>query len=146
MGDKMLQYGQKLEYFLNHHGGHVKAVDRFVNRHIDPVMLYLSFKIIVDEYYEAVGICEKVTDAIHYRTYKDLIPVYDMSYAFNCPNTPEGFLNACKAITYVVELVQQRAHEGEILLVLLTFHSMQDIAKLVGRPAGCPKHSCGHHN
>ena len=77
-------------------------------------MLYVAFKIIVDEYSEAVGICEDVTSSIHYRNFKDLVPVYDMSFALNCPNTDEGFLNACEAITKVVEFVQTKAREGKI--------------------------------
>ena len=112
----MLQYSSKLEHFLDDVGGIGKAVDKFFHQHFDPVLLYISFKIIVDQYSEAVGICENITDAIHYRAYKDLIPVYDMSFAFNCPNTEEGFYNACKAITKVIELVQKKAVEGEIYL------------------------------
>ena len=72
-----LQFSSKLEHFLDDVGGVGKAVDRFFHRHFDPILLYLSFKIIVDEYSEAVGVCENVTSAIHYRTYKDLVPVYD---------------------------------------------------------------------
>ena len=110
----MLQFGRKLEHYLDETGGISKAVDRFVHRHFDPVTLYLSFKTIVDEYSEAVGICEDITHAIHYRSFKDLVPVYDMSFAFNCPDTEEGFLNACKAITKVVELVQKKAIDGKV--------------------------------
>ena len=115
LSDKMLQFADNLEHFLDDLGGVGKAVDHFVHRHFDPIMLYLSFKIIVDQYSEAIGVCENITHAIHYRTYKDLIPVYDMSFAFNCPDTEEGFLNACKAITKVVEMVQAEAKKGELL-------------------------------
>ena len=112
LANDMLKYLGKFEHGLDSlpFG---KSIDKFIHRHFDPISLYFAFKIIKDQYGPAVGVTQQVTDAIHYRTYKNLVPVYDMSFAFYCPNTEEGFHSICTAITYVVELVQNLATKGK---------------------------------
>ena len=58
------------------------------HKHFDPTILNSAFKLISDEYGVERGICQY---AIHYRPYKDLVAVHDMSFAFDCPDTEEGF-------------------------------------------------------
>lgn len=112
--NKLLKYEGKFEHLVHKLGG--EKMDKFFHRHFDPISMYLSFKVIKDQYGPAVGVCQQITDAIHYRTIstKNLVPVYDMSFAFNCPNTLEGFHTICKAITKVVELVQKYAIDGKL--------------------------------
>ena len=83
------------------------------HKHFDPTILNSAFKLISDEYGVERGICQYAPYAIHYRTYKDLVAVYDMSFAFDCPDTDEGFYEISKAITFIVERVQFYASEGE---------------------------------
>lgn len=108
---KELQFSDKLHCIHNDLSDVKKIVDIQLFQH--PLLLYITFKAITDQYSKTIGIRESIMDAIHCRSYKDLVPLYNMSFVFNCPNTKEGFYNACKAITRVVQLVQMNSVEGE---------------------------------
>ena len=113
LSDKMTQWVGKLEHYLKKVGGVGKAIDRWIHHHADPILIYAGFHVARDQYYPVVGVCQDINHAIHYRKI-NIVPVYDMEFAFNCPDTDDGFYNACKAITKVVEIVQREAQKGDI--------------------------------
>ena len=86
-------------------------VDLFQQR-TDPIVLNLAFEVIKDQYDTVFGVTQEVPNAIHYKTYQGLTPVFDMEFAFNCPNTEEAFTTISRAISFVVERVQSLANQG----------------------------------
>ena len=87
-------------------------VDLFQQR-TDPTVLNLAFEVIKNQYDAVFGVTQEVPNAIHYRTYQGLTPVFDMEFAFDCPNTVEGFTTISRAIGFVVERVQSLANKGK---------------------------------
>ena len=84
------------------------------DQHTDPVSLNIAFEIIKSQYDTVFGVTQEVPNAIHYRTYQGLTPVYDMEFAFDCPDTEEGFTTISRAIGFVIEKVQTLANKGII--------------------------------
>ena len=122
VSDALLKVASKVQSSTEHDLGLLgrKLVQTF-HKHLDPTILNSVFKLISDEYGQERGICQYAPYAIHYRSYKDLIAVYDMSFAFDCPDTEEGFYEISKAITYIVERVQFYAGEGECCYYYVDF-------------------------
>ena len=114
VSDALLKVASKVQSSTEHDLGCLgrKLVQTF-HKQLDPTILNSVFKLISDEYGQERGICQYAPYAIHYRSYKDLVAVYDMSFAFDCPDTEEGFYEISKAITFIVERVQFYASEGE---------------------------------
>ena len=113
MADLGLKFASEVQSVVGHGlpGGNW-LVQKF-HKHFDPTILNSAFKLIFDEYGVEREICDRAPYAIHYRTYKDLVAVYDMSFAFDCPDTEEGFYEIAKAITFIIDRVQYYAGEGE---------------------------------
>ena len=69
------------------------------------------------------GIYQYVSYAIHYHTYKDLVAVYDMSFAFDCPDTEESFyaVHICNTVSPAYVMLSYVLYMNNLCTILIIF-------------------------